>query len=1601
MKKHLLGSVVLLLSVLVIGAAYAEQPTPRRANPFEDSTQPAQTVAPTVQKAPTGPALIIEVPADSATIQAAIDGATSGDTINVAAGTYAEAILIDGKNLTIIGAGVGSSIITGTGAVTQYIVRITNGAVVDFSGFTVDGTGIDRKYGIFADAGSDGDIHDNEVTKVSWPGAGGIAIRRQECYIDVTDNDVNNFGRIGIYTRDDIILNTDTGVISGNTVTGLNGADVDRLSYGISVYSGNPTIDNNDIYDCISGANVAIWTSAGLDPWTGGTPIVSNNNFYNCDYGILSNSASPVMSGNTYTGTTYDNVRLDYFVKGNPVPHWAEYYDTFQDGIDAIPATTYPVVVWIGIYSGGGTYTEAVNINKSCSIWGDSRATVLVDAIGYAVNNAGIYVAADDVLLSGLTLQGSNTNSLPRYGIKFGTYDGCFLDDVEVRNVYRTGVDILGATNLSISNVESKDNGGNGLQMVDASNVTLEDITTSGNSWGGVGIFTWGQYSPIGTSGVVFSGTNSFGETSQPDVGSIYLEEGNFATPASPYPITYSTNILDGADVTLQLADVTHLLTGNSDNANDYTRFYATLGDAQTAAAGAVSHILDERYIVELAGTDVYVPANLGGFGAAVAAANSGDIVHVDPGTFDTSAQVLVDKDLTVTGAGSGATTITTSFDTGSSGDPRGWFLVDTGFDFDLSGVTLDGSGQNVYQGIRNKGLGSCDDVVFTEIKHPGYAGVAVAAFGTGPVDFTGCTFSEIGRVGVLYYGSVVNVSSFTGNTYTGKGVGDWLDYALDISAGAIVTVDNNVISGNRGVASSDGSTSAAILVTTYFGPGTEATITNNTLPDNTAGIHVGYDASDGSVVEAHWNSIYGNDTGVVSTMGPVVDAIDNWWGDASGPLDASDDTGSGGLYNPGGLGDPVTDLVLYDPWLTGPSMLSVSPAYDITNCTTPMTLAVRIDHAGVAPEVRGFDVDLTIPTAIVSIVTPTFVGDFAEGTLLSAVGPTYFAALDQSGGVYKVSGAILGGSSGSADSGVLFNVTLTPTGAAGTGPVTLTNLLLRDPNNVPLAGGLSGGIVEVDCTVPTMEAIAEPEGVCYNTAPTFANFGYDDDVNLDVAEYQIDSDGWNTLFSGIDATEWNDDGWALPGFAGLSEGSHTVYFRVKDDAGNWNGEGTPDTYSWTFTKDTVAPDAPTDFLALPGNNKTHLSWTNPVADASFVGVEIRVVGWTDYPEYGTPGPAAPSYPASEAAGTLVTQTAAETYDDNPRAPRDIYYYAAFSYDCAGNYSVFDAGATDRATSYWLGDVTPTGSWDGIVDIVDLAAFSIAFGEGDGDAGWNNEVDFGPTDDWSRFGIPLPDDVVDFEDLMIFAMNYGNVTAAGFKVQPIVTLDSKLSEKVSLRLEPKSSDGSVTTYAVVIANNTEVLKGVSVVLDIGVGNDVEVVRSSGLSRRSEVFLGTIEHKDGSVEVSVAALGVDRALSGSGVIAEIDVRHPANAGATTQILSAQLRDLNNGRDEIVVNAAPQPFVPMVTGVLQNVPNPFNPTTTITYDVAEAGHISIEIYDVSGRLVRTLVNEGKAVGRYHTLWDGRDNVGAAVHSGVYFYRMSAPGREPQTRKMLLLK
>ena len=86
------------------------------------------------------------------------------------------------------------------------------------------------------------------------------------------------------------------------------------------------------------------------------------------------------------------------------------------------------------------------------------------------------------------------------------------------------------------------------------------------------------------------------------------------------------------------------------------------------------------------------------------------------------------------------------------------------------------------------------------------------------------------------------------------------------------------------------------------------------------------------------------------------------------------------------------------------------------------------------------------------------------------------------------------------------------------------------------------------------------------------------------------------------------------------------------------------------------------------------------------------------------------------------------------------------------------------------------------------------------------------------------------------------------------------------------------------------------------------------------------------------------------------------------------------------------------LMQNHPNPFNPTTTIRYSLARPQLVQIEVFNILGQLVRTLEDSYQGVGTYETNWDGNDSGGRGVASGVYFYRLRA-GEFVQTRKMVL--
>ncbi|HNZ45261.1 MAG TPA: FlgD immunoglobulin-like domain containing protein, partial [Candidatus Syntrophosphaera thermopropionivorans] len=85
---------------------------------------------------------------------------------------------------------------------------------------------------------------------------------------------------------------------------------------------------------------------------------------------------------------------------------------------------------------------------------------------------------------------------------------------------------------------------------------------------------------------------------------------------------------------------------------------------------------------------------------------------------------------------------------------------------------------------------------------------------------------------------------------------------------------------------------------------------------------------------------------------------------------------------------------------------------------------------------------------------------------------------------------------------------------------------------------------------------------------------------------------------------------------------------------------------------------------------------------------------------------------------------------------------------------------------------------------------------------------------------------------------------------------------------------------------------------------------------------------------------------------------------------------------------------------NYPNPFNPETTISFSVPTSGYTTLKIYNLKGEVVRTLVNDVREAGKYNVVWNGTDDRGRTVSSGIYLYRLENNGKK-LTGKMLLAK
>jgi len=96
----------------------------------------------------------------------------------------------------------------------------------------------------------------------------------------------------------------------------------------------------------------------------------------------------------------------------------------------------------------------------------------------------------------------------------------------------------------------------------------------------------------------------------------------------------------------------------------------------------------------------------------------------------------------------------------------------------------------------------------------------------------------------------------------------------------------------------------------------------------------------------------------------------------------------------------------------------------------------------------------------------------------------------------------------------------------------------------------------------------------------------------------------------------------------------------------------------------------------------------------------------------------------------------------------------------------------------------------------------------------------------------------------------------------------------------------------------------------------------------------------------------------------------------------------------------PLQPVSFALFQNYPNPFNPNTTIKYQLAERVKVRLEIYNILGQKIKTLVQTVQNTGLHQVVWDGKNDNGKQVSSSVFIYRIKADSFN-KTRKMILIR
>ncbi len=310
------------------------------------------------------------------------------------------------------------------------------------------------------------------------------------------------------------------------------------------------------------------------------------------------------------------------------------------------------------------------------------------------------------------------------------------------------------------------------------------------------------------------------------------------------------------------------------------------------------------------------------------------------------------------------------------------------------------------------------------------------------------------------------------------------------------------------------------------------------------------------------------------------------------------------------------------------------------------------------------------------------------------------------------------------------------------------------------------------------------------------------------------------------------------------------------------------------------------------------------------------------------------------------------------------YYAKLYAVDESGNVSTAVINAFSTYSTL-LGDYDA--DWD--VDVTDLNSFVTAWPN----TGVNTDVDLGPATGTSPYLTPNLDNLNDVNDVSVFTRNWMWTKAQG-----------KTSASENQKLDPIDLEAELFGNQIKIILPDNITAGRFEIINEGNTYQYSVAKNN----QNMIILENNDSQQQTYEFEFGRLAKDE----KEIFIYIDGDTPQSTVEVSYELFSRDGAAGNGIMEL---GSPDEFK-----LYQNYPNPFSSQTTIQYDVAEVTSVKIYIYNTLGQLVKTIDRGENSIGMHTVEWDGKNDDGDSLSSGVYFYQLRTKNFN-KTMKMLLVK